>query len=146
MRIFLCVALAFAVGCSAVPASNTSAPVADGFVSNLQGWIPGIFADAWETVDANVGMDYKFGAHAQVTDWAAVGVFDYADISVLGLGAGIFTGDASWKSLGFADESLDCSMTIGAGVGASATLHTWQVLDLWSSVYLGWTGWTFAND
>ena len=145
MRIFLCVALAFAVGCSAVPASDTPAPAAG---LDFQGWIPGIFADAWECADANVGLDYKFGAHMKMTDWARVGVFDYADFSALGIGTGALQGEFGGFLSGFNSGSdwWDMSMTLGAGMGASGTIHTWQVLDLASSVYFGWTGWTIAND
>ncbi len=136
MRLLLCVALLCAVGCASVPSATTNTMTLEEQRMGIQYWIPETFEDLWDTVDANIGMDYGFGGHIKLTDLARLGIFDYADISVLGFDSGIFDGTfeapdlAAWKNNG----AWDLSGTIGVGLGAMARLNTWEVFDLASTL------------
>ena len=146
MKRLLCVALLCAVGCASAP---TSAPVslpagapppayADGGAKEhgWQVWIPHFFADLWECFDARIGMDYGFGAHIKLTDLARLGIFDYSDFSLIGVESDIFKGGyhfpnlAAWNKNG----SWDLSVKIGVGLGAEATIHTWEIIDAISTL------------
>ncbi len=137
MKRLLSVALlcAVAAGCASAPVAQ---PVAGGNAQGhgIQSWIPASFADLWETVDARIGIDYGFGAHLKVTDLARIGILDYSEFSLLGVDKGIFYGDyalpnmEAWKNNG----SWDLSAKIGVGLGAEATLHTWEVVDFASTL------------
>jgi len=140
MKRFLCIAL-LAVGCSSMPTAPTETTATAG----IQNWIPGIFADLYETVDANVGLDYGFGAHAKATELARVGVFDYSDFSVLGFDKEIFHGQWNFPKMDQPGSVWDLSATLGVGLGASATVHTWEVLDLISSI-IGFGYWSLDED
>jgi|GEM_PF-5440288 len=147
MKRLLCVVLLSAVGCTSVPTA-AEPPVAVAKEKGIQVWIPGFFADLWETFDARIAMDYGFGAHLKFTDLARVGIFDYSDFAFIGTGAGTFfkfeydfpnmdprTKNGSW----------DLSIKVGMGLGAEATLHTWEVVDFLSSfVCFGY--WSFNDD
>lgn len=131
MRLFLCVALLCAVGCSAVPATNMAGEQRMG----LQYWLPETADDLWDLFDANVGMDYGFGAHFKATDLFRVGIFDYADLSLLGFGGGVFDGSAppinmqAWENNG----AWDLSAKLGMGLGGMARVNTWEFFDLIST-------------
>lgn len=148
MKRFVCIALLSAVGCTSVPtapATTAPAPTAPAAKEHgIQVWIPNFFADLWETVDARIGMDYGFGAHLKLTDLARIGIFDYSDFSLFGLESGVFHGNyqfpnlAAWTKNG----SWDLSAKIGLGLGAEATIHTWEIVDAVTSlVGLGFWSW-----
>jgi len=146
MRVLpLCVVLLCAVGCSSVPAPEAPAPetavVED---SGIQVWIPNFFADLWETFDANIGLDYQMGAHIKFTELARIGIFDYSDFTLLGVDKGIFYGEWNFQEPE-RGHYWDLSGTIGVGAGASATLHTWEVLDAVSSL-IGFGYWSLDGD
>ncbi len=151
MRHLLCVALLCAVGCSSIPATsslNTAAPASES-EQGLRQWIPGIFEDAWEVVDARIGMDYGFGAHFKFTDLARVGIFDYAEFDVLGFDKGIFHGKYSLPSMDpmnpAKNSSWDVSAKLAIGLGAEATVHAWELVDLASSI-VGFGYWSLNQD
>ncbi len=148
MKRFLCVALLCAVGCASVPNATETAYGDNGKEQSWQTWIPGFFADLWETVDARVAMDYNFGAHLKATDLARVGMFDYSDFSVLGIESGIFNGDWVFPNMDPTTKngSWDLGMKFGMGLGAEATLHTWEVVDALSQLVGGWAGWSLNGD
>jgi hypothetical protein len=132
MKRLLSVALlcAVAAGCATAPvAKPVAGPDANG--RGIQNWIPASCADLWETFHAHIGLDYGFGASLKVTDLARIGIFDYSEFSLIGVDKGIFHGEynfpnlEAWKKNG----SWDLSAKIGVGLGAEATLHTWEVVD-----------------
>ena len=141
MKRLLCVALLCAVGCSSAP---TAEPAKDGTIRN---WIPGIFADVWDTFEARVGVDYGFGAHMKFTNLARVGIFDYSDFSLLGFDSGVFNGDYVFPDFNptHPGGAWDLSAKVGVGFGAEATLHTWEIVDLASSI-IGLGYWSLEND
>jgi hypothetical protein len=147
MKRFLCVALLCAVGCTSVPTA-TEPPFSAAKEENIQVWIPNFFADLWETVDARIAMDYGFGAHVKLTDLARVGIFDYSDFALLGTGAGtFFKGEYDFPNMDPTTKngSWDLSIKVGVGLGAEATLHTWEVVDALSTlVTAGY--WSFNHD
>ena len=140
MKRFLCVALLCAVGCTSVPtasAPTASLPAAPAAKEHgIQVWIPNFFADLWESFDARIGMDYGFGAHIKVTDLARIGIFDYSDFSLLGVDKGIFKWEYSVPDLQawHKNNSWDLSVKVGVGLGAEATLHTWELIDAISTL------------
>ena len=148
MRYLIGVALLCAVGCSAVPAAAptpspatepASAPVVNGdHDKGIQAWIPGIFNNFWDTFDARIGMDYPFGAHLKVTDLARIGIFDYSDFSLLGFDRDIFYLHWNWpyREGWHVQTAYDLSVKLGMGLGAEATLHTYEVAD--------WICWTLS--
>ena len=147
MRHLICVALLVAVGCSAVPAAEptppaeepASAPAVNGeHDMGIQAWIPGIFTNLWDTFDARIGMDYGFGAHLQVTDLARIGIFEYSDFTLLGFDRDIFYFRWNWpcKEGWQMQTSYDLAFKVGVGLGAEASLHTYEVVD--------WLCWTFS--
>ncbi len=146
MKRLLSVALLCAVGCSTVPVDK---PVVGGDQKehSWQSWIPGACADLWETFDARIGMDYGLGAHFKLTDLARLGIFDYSDFALVGVGSGIFHGQwafpnlEAWKQNG----SWDLSVKVGVGLGGEATLHTWEVVDFFTSV-VGLGYWSADDD
>lgn len=148
MKRLLSVALlcAVAVGCATTPVAQ---PVAgsEAQAKGIQNWIPASFADLWEIGDANIGTGYGFGASVKVTDLARIGIIDYSEFSVLGVDKGIFHLEyalpdmAAWKNNG----SWDLSAKIGIGLGADATLHTWEVVDF-ASTLLTLNYWSFDDD
>lgn len=140
MKRFLCIAL-LAVGCSSMP----TAPADTTTTAGIQDWIPGIFADLYETVDANIGLDYGFGAHYKLTELLRVGILDYSDFSVLGLDKEIFYGKWNFPKMNQPGSVWDLSATLGVGLGASATIHSWEVLDLLSSI-IGFGYWSIDKD
>jgi hypothetical protein len=141
MKRLLCVALLCAVGCSSAP---TAEPAKDGTIRN---WIPGIFADLYDTVDARIGLDYGFGAWVKFTDLAHVGIFDYSNFGFFGFDSGIFHGRYELPNMDPTSKngSWDLSGKIGVGLGAEATLHTWEVFDLASSI-VGLGYWSLNDD
>jgi len=147
MKRFLCVALLCAVGCTSVPtAPSPTAPVA-GKEHGLQVWVPNFFADLWEVADARIAMDYGFGAQFKLTDLARIGIFDYSEFSLIGVDKGIFKGEYAFPDLRAWNNngSWDLSAKFGMGLGAEFALHTWEVVDFFSSlVCLGF--WSFDDD
>src|SRR5262245_23477823 len=147
MKRFLSVALlCCAAGCASAP-TNTAPAAPEAKEHGLQVWIPNVFADLWETFDARIGMDYGFGAHLKLTDLARIGIFDYSDFMFFGITSGIFKlqypfpNMAAWNQNG----SWDLSAKVGVGLGAEATLHTWEVVDFVSSV-VGLGFWSLDDD
>jgi hypothetical protein len=146
MRHLICVVLLCAVGCSAVPAAPPAAPTVeptatavvngDHATTGWQAWIPGIFTNLWDTFDARIGMDYGFGAHVKVTDLARIGIFDYSDFSLLGVDRDIFYGEWHWphREGWHVQTSYDLAFKVGLGLGAEASLHTYELVD-----WLCWT-------
>lgn len=148
MKRFLCVALLCAVGCSSAPTASEPVTLDDhNKETGIQVWIPGFFADLWETVDARIGMDYGFGAHLKVTDLARIGILDYSDFSLIGIESGIFKGHWQFPNMDptAAQHSWDLSAKVAVGLGAEATLHTWEVVDALSSL-VGFGYWSLDND
>ena len=144
MKRLLCAVLLCAVGCVSTPAS----PAQDGKKdTDIRDWIPGIFADLYETVDGHIGMDYGFGAHLKLTDLARIGIFDYSDFAFFGIESGIFHGHYNFPDLRAWENngSWDLSAKIGVGLGASASIHTWEVIDFISSV-VGLGYWSLDKD
>jgi len=148
MKRLLSVALlcAVAAGCASAPVAQ---PVAgnDAHAKGIQNWIPASFADLWEIGDARIGIDYGFGASLKLTDLFRLGIIDYSEFSVLGVDKGIFHGEyaipnlKAWERNG----SWDLSAKIGVGLGAEATLHTWEVVDF-ASTLLTLNYWSFNDD
>lgn len=148
MKHFLCVALLCAVGCSSTPVASAPATLdGNGKEHGLQVWVPGFFADLWETVDARIGMDYGFGAHLKFTDLARVGILDYSDFALIGIESGIFKGNYNFPNMDPTTKngSWDLSAKLGIGLGAEATLHTWEVVDALSSL-VGLGYWSLNDD
>ena len=145
MKRFLCIALLCAVGCSAVPTAPTNYALQDDEGTGIQYWIPAIFYNLWETVDANIGWDYGFGAHLKLTELARVGILDYSDFNVLGFTKNIFFGEWEVPPMNQRGAVWDLSATVGIGLGASATIHVWEVVDL-ISVIVGFGYWSFDKD
>ncbi|HTE05703.1 MAG TPA: hypothetical protein VK824_05855 [Planctomycetota bacterium] len=149
MKRLLSVALlcAVAAGCAAAPVAKPVAGPETAKGYGIQAWIPATFADLYETVDARIGLDYGFGAHLKVTDLARIGILDYSEFSLIGVDKDIFYGEyhfpdlAAWKKNG----SWDLSAKVGVGLGAEATLHTWEVVDF-ASTLLTLNYWSFNND
>jgi hypothetical protein len=151
MKRFVCIALLSAVGCTSVPtATATPAPAPTAPAAkehSIQVWIPNFFADLWETVDARIGIDYGFGAKLKLTDLARIGIFDYSDFTFFGLESGIFHGNyqfpnmAAWSKNG----SWDLSIKLGMGLGAEATIHTWEIVDAVTSL-VGLGFWSINDD
>jgi hypothetical protein len=104
----------------------------------IQTWIPGIFEDLFETIDADIGTGYGFGAHFALTNFARVGIFDHADFGIVGIERPIFEGTwvcpldvpAGEGDLWDSASALDLSAKFGVGFGMSLELHTWEVIDL----------------
>jgi len=144
MKRLLCVALLCAVGCASVPTSApTSLPagapptaLAEGKEHGIQVWIPNFFADLWEIFDARIGMDYGFGAHIKLTDLARLGIFDYSDFTLIGVESDIFKGGYHFPNLEAWNKngSWDLSIKLGVGLGAEATIHTWEIIDAISTL------------
>ena len=155
MKRLLCVALHCAVGCTSVPTSaptmlTKDAPpttMLEGKEHGIQVWLPNSFADLWEILDARIGMDYGFGAHIKLTDLARLGIFDYSDFSLLTIDSGIFHGEWNPPNMDprTKNGSWDLSLKLGVGLGAEATLHTWEIVDFLSTfLTLGY--WSFNDD
>lgn len=158
----LCMALLCTAGCAgtmqATPTIHGEAPAlavqdAKAGPPGIQGWIPGIFDDMWDTVSVNIGTGYGAGAHIQITNLARVGIGDYADFGLVGVGSGIFHGnwvnpfhvaDANGKEA-YSSTIWDAGARVGVGFGAYLTLHTWQVVDLVSSI-VGFGYWSLDED
>ena len=147
MKRLLCIALLSAVGCTSVPTAPEAAAAPAAKEHSWQVWIPGFFADLWETVDARIAMDYGFGAHVKFTDLARLGIFDYSDFSLVGIESGIFKGEYHFPNMDPTTKngSWDLSMKLGMGLGAEATLHTWEVVDALSSL-VGLGYWSLNDD
>lgn len=169
MQRILCATLLLAAGCASVgstqpPASgepiltpavvDEAAPAAAS--TDIRDWIPGIFSDLWDTVDADFGGDFGFGAHLYFTNFARVGIFDYQDFGLVGIESSIFHGkyvdpryDTRWKreSIDYCNQgpALDLRARFGVGVGGSLELRTWEVLDLVTSI-VGVGYWSMDND
>jgi hypothetical protein len=132
MRLFLCVALLCAVGCSSVPAANMEGDQELG----LAHWIPETFSDLWDCFDGNVGLDYGFGAHFKMTEMFRLGIFDYSDFSLLGFTATTFDGVSepvnmeAWNNNG----AWDLSAKFGMGLGGMARVNTWEIFDFISTL------------
>jgi len=132
MRLFLCVALLCAVGCASVPATNATADQQMG----LAHWIPETFDDLWDVADADIGLDYGFGAHIKLTDLLRLGIFEYSDFSFLGFGAAIFDGNSepvnmqAWQNNG----AWDLSAKFGVGLGGMFRINTWEIFDFVSTL------------
>jgi hypothetical protein len=157
MKRLFCVALLCAVGCTSVPVAEPApavvdpAPVVavngDHNEPGLARWIPGIFADLWEVLDARIGLDYGLGAHLKFTDLARIGIFDYSDFSLIGVDSEIFHGEytfpdmAAWTKNG----SWDFSAAFGVGLGAEFAFHTWEFFDFVSSI-VGLGYWSLNDD
>ena len=137
MKRLLCVALLSAVGCTSVPTS-AEPPVAAPKEHGIQVWVPGFFADLWETFDARIAMDYGFGAHLKFTDLARIGIFDYSDFSLLGIDRDIFYGRMHWphREGWHMQTSYDLAVKVGVGLGAEAAIHPYEIVD--------WLCWTFT--
>ena len=133
MRVFLCVALLCAVGCSSVATEQTQGEQRRG----IQYWIPETIDDICDVMDANIGLDYGFGAHIKFTDLARIGIFDYADFALIGFDSQIFDGVyagvnmAAWSPAGL--NSWQLQGKIGAGLGAMLMLDPWEFVDLIST-------------
>jgi hypothetical protein len=169
MKRLICATLLCAVGCASV--ESTQPPVQGELVGQsalmdhheggddlvgIQKWIPGIFEDLWDTLDADIGGDYGFGAHVYFTNFARVGIFDYADFGLVGIESSIFEGqyvnpivDERWarESVDVWEEApiLDLRARFGIGVGVYLALHTWEVVDLASSI-IGFGYWSLDDD
>lgn len=144
MKRLLCAALLCAVGCVSAPVGPAAEEQKEGCIRN---WIPGIFADLYETVDGHIGMDYGFGAHLKLTDLARIGIFDYSDFTLVGLESGIFHGHYNFPDMDPRGKngSWDLTAKLGVGLGASAAIHTWEVVDLLSSI-VGLGYWSLNED
>jgi hypothetical protein len=141
MKRVLCVALLCAAGCASVPTSAPATVPVDapsaavmqdgGKERGWQVWIPHFFADLWEIFDARIGMDYGFGAHIKVTDLARLGIFDYSDFSLIGVESDIFKGGYHFPNMDPTTKngSWDLAIKLGVGLGAEASLHTWEIID-----------------
>jgi hypothetical protein len=146
MKRLFCVALLCAVGCTSVPTSEP-APLNGDDAHGIREWIPGACADLWETMDARIGLDYGFGAHIKITDLARIGIFDYSDFSLVGVDRGIFYGNwnfpdmKAWNNNG----SWDFAFKFGIGLGMEGSLHTWELIDFFSSV-VGLGYWSLDDD
>ena len=149
----LCLALLCTAGCAGTNKTTmmhgealtpeAAAMVAeDGGPPGIQGWIPGIFDDMWDTVSINVGTGYGAGAHFALTNLLRVGVGEYADFGVIGVERGIFEGnwDNPIQLTNDSGEAVydlavwDLSAKFGVGWGMHFAVHTAQVFDLFSSV------------
>lgn len=162
-RALLGVSLLLCVGCAGVqtvqPMADSSLPTTsvafadeeEDHDKNFLNWIPNIFYDLWDTIDADIGAGYGFGMHLKVTNFLRVGVFDYSDFGVLGVEREIWEGVwiPPWEPAdaepGDLDAILDLSAQFGIGFGAGFTLHTWQVVDLLSTI-VGFGYWSLEND
>jgi hypothetical protein len=149
MKRLLSVALlcVVAAGCATTPVARPVATDEMQGGTGIQDWIPASFADLWETVDARIGMDYGFGAHLKLTDLARIGILDYSDFSLVGIDKGIFHGHYAFPNMMAWERngSWDLSAKLGVGLGAEATLHTWEVVDF-ASTLLTLNYWSFNND
>ena len=170
MKRLICASLLFAVGCASV--ESTQAPVTgelenpvmvadhheggDDDLIGIQKWIPGIFSDLFDILEADIGGDYGFGAHLYFTNFARVGLFDYADFGLVGIESSIFEGeyvnplvDNRWKreSVDLWEEApiLDLRARFGIGVGVYVGLYTWEIVDFVSSV-VGFGYWSLDED
>jgi hypothetical protein len=150
MKRLLSVALLSAVvaGCASVPAAPPAAAVQNSHAgTGWRDWIPATFADIYQTLDARIGMDYGFGANLKVTDLARIGIFDYSEFSLIGVDKGIFHGQyqfpniKAWENNG----SWDLALKIGVGLGAEASLHTWEIIDA-ISTFVTLNYWSFDGD
>jgi len=157
----LCMALLCTAGCAgtmtAPPSIHGEAPALavqdDGGPPGIQGWIPGIFDDAWETLSINLGAGYGAGAHVQLTNLARVGIGEYADFGLLGIESGIFYGE--WNcplyledeegGMSYHSDVWDIGARFGVGWGGHVTIHTWEVIDLISSI-VGFGYWSLDGD
>ena len=121
-------ASALLVGCA-----STAPPALHGEMSagdKLVHWIPNIVLDFYDTVDLNFGTgknDYPFGAHAQFTKLLRVGVFDDADLEILGINDALH--GEEWEGFSQEEGDYDISLSIGAGAGASASIDLYEVYD-----------------
>ncbi|RKY17986.1 MAG: hypothetical protein DRQ55_14475 [Planctomycetota bacterium] len=170
MKRLICACLLFAVGCASV--ENSQPPVmleldsaeasAQEHVDDptkphgIQTWIPGIFSNLFDIFDADIGGDYGFGVHLYATNFARVGLFDYADFGVVGIESSIFEGeyvnplvDERWSrdSDDRWDEApiLDLRARFGIGVGVYFGFYTWEVFDFASSI-VGFGYWSLDDD
>ncbi len=157
----LCMALLCTVGCAgtmnAPPVISAEAPALavqeDGGSSGFQGWIPGIFDDAWDILSMNIGSGYGAGVHVQATNILRLGIGEYADFGVLGIESEIFEG--TWNCpLYLEDETgerayhervWDIGVKFGVGWGGHVTVHTWDIFDFVSSI-IGGGFWSLDDD
>ncbi|MHC5209811.1 MAG: hypothetical protein ACYTG2_03740 [Planctomycetota bacterium] len=147
MKRLFCVALLCAVGCSSAAVVEPTPLNGDHEGVGIQKWIPGAFDDLWEVMDARIGLDYGFGGHVKLTDLARIGIFDHSDFSLVGIERDIFYGEwnfpdlQAWNNNG----SWDLGVKFGVGLGMEGTLHTWELIDFFSSV-IGFGYWSLDDD
>jgi len=158
----LCMALLCTVGCAGTKNApptmiHSEAPAFavqdEEGAPGIQGWIPGIFDDLWDTISINIGSGYGAGAHVQLTNLARIGIGEYADFGLLGVEADVFYGN--WHcpveleneegESAYSHDVWDIGTRFGVGVGAHFTLHTQQVLDLVTSI-IGFGYWSWNGD
>ncbi len=158
----LCMALLCTAGCAgtmtAPPTIHGEAPALavqdDEGPPGIQGWIPGIFDDMWDTLSINIGSGYGAGAHVKLTNLARIGIGDYADFGLLGIERDVFYGE--WHNPiytgndddpdAYGGASLwDIGAKFGVGWGGHVTIHTWEVVDLISSI-IGFGYWSIDGD
>ena len=146
MNRLFCVALLCAVGCSSAPAVEPVPLNDEHHRGGIQEWVPGAFEDLWEVMDGRIGIDYGFGGSIKLTDLARIGIFDESQFSLFGVESDVFYGECHFPDLRAWNKngSWDLSFRFGIGLGMEASLHTWEMLDFFSSV-LGF-GYYSLND
>lgn len=110
------------------PADNGSSEVVD----NLAGWPTNIVLDFFDIFDANIGTgknDYPFGAHMQITKLIRAGVFDMADLEILGIRNLINDGGDDMMSFDQAAGDYEVGMKLGLGAGAGLSMDLYEVYD-----------------
>jgi hypothetical protein len=158
----LCMALLCTAGCAGTMQApptmiHGEAPALavqdEGGPPGIQGWIPGIFDDAWDILSINLGSGYGAGVHLQATNLLRVGIGEYADFGLLGLESDVFYGhwhcplylENEEGEEVYMSQVWDFGARFGVGIGGHVTVHTWQILDFVSSV-IGFGYWSLDND
>jgi len=127
-------------GCATnvVPIDATPAPVQDESsdtadrMDKLLGWPTNLLLDFYDIFDLNLGTgknDYPFGAHVQFTKLIRVGVFDWADLEILGIRNAINQGADDPTQFDQAAGDYKVGMKLGVGAGASASIDLYEIYD-----------------
>ncbi|MFH0944705.1 MAG: hypothetical protein V2A76_05860 [Planctomycetota bacterium] len=101
-------------------------------VDNLAGWPTNLVLDLFDIFDANMGTgknDYPFGAHLQFTKLIRVGIFDMADLEILGIRNMINDGGEDMMNFDQAAGDYMVGMKLGFGAGAGLAIDLYEIYD-----------------
>ncbi len=122
-------------GCAGVNTSNAPANLAAAEEMSagqkLVHWPVNLVLDFYDVFDLNFGTgknDYDFGAHAQLTKLVRLGVFDYADLEILGANNALHNGPDFW-TFDQAKGDFKVGLKIGMGAGAAGSMDLWEIWD-----------------